>query len=1117
MKNKDVLKPYIQALTAFPDSDCLVHFLGEKIEIPATSEIRFSNNATWNKKLKIVQDSIRETGVNPLALAGGFLVWKKDEKSYTSPLFLTPLESKKTPFSSEISLKFSEENWEINPYLDYLFLQEANISLEVQPGSLSEMIVQIEQILAEFSFPCELVHLSGIDLFHPDRFAILRDLRCLDQSEGWQNQVQLFLGEPTPIIREPIVFPTGNILAVDSDQKQILTQIEKEDLVIQGSPGTGKSQILTLILGKILQTSQNALVVSEKKSALHVVQKKLEQLGLSDYLLVLAGKQKRSEWYQQLHRVWENLASTSTERKKTVLPEAEMRLNVLQQRLERLKQKELLSGVSFWEFKEITSKGSWHETPWVDLPITLKEWKNQKKYWLEYFPNETERFLLTAIKPSIWSNYNVFSDDLRYLTKELEKNLRRLHIITLHDFENRLAQQVFLSLYEHSFFLQYPWIQQEKKQLKWKKITQRWNQFILEWETVQRFKSVWKIEPSLLQIENWLNNPPTNFWTRIKQKKQIQAFLHTNIPYTISHLEDWKKYLILENQRKKLLTDYTEFQIQQPEIENAPIQHFISNWYNHSSRLHEISHLSEEMKEELNNNKDLKNCLNTLKNVINYDQKLNLVEFCQQLNSDSFEQLVSKQTLWEKIGSNGLQLLAYAKDLEEAENYVIKSNWIKLEGQFPDLVHWSGAKLLEQIEAIEQAIEREQKATIEEIHALKCRQFHAYHELLRANPAKLNAEQRAKRIQLKKGKAILIKQFSKSRNHLHFRELIQSDARVWIEIICPIWLTTPAEVSKQIPFETNYFDWCLVDEASQIPVPHILGSLQRSKRIVIAGDEQQMPPSSYFNHIQLGHDVLHQAKFHLNSCFLHHHYRSEHSALIAFSNTYFYDKKLLVFPSAKHAQKPLNWHFIENGVYEAGTNHPEAEAIAAWIETNINRVKSLGVVAFSEKQSKLIWSKLSPKTQFLFEQKIEENDFFFRPLEQIQGNECGTLLISLGYGKNPSGKFELRMGPINSSQGAKRLNVLFSRAQQEIHFFSSVKAEDFPPTNNESIDLLKRYVMNLENPTENSKIKFPYNIDPEINGNQITIYQVENQIPNAQALFTFISTLKNRGWKMNFS
>jgi hypothetical protein len=115
------------------------------------------------------------------------------------------------------------------------------------------------------------------------------------------------------------------------------------------------------------------------------------------------------------------------------------------------------------------------------------------------------------------------------------------------------------------------------------------------------------------------------------------------------------------------------------------------------------------------------------------------------------------------------------------------------------------------------------------------------------------------------------------------------------------------------------------------------------------------------------------------------------------------------------------------------------------------------VVAFNEKQLKLIYQQLDPNKQAQLDLLIEDG-LLFKALENVQGDECKHLIISLGYGYNEAGKFEMRFGPVNQEGGGKRLNVLFSRGQDKLTFIHSVDAADFKITDNNGVDLLRKFM-----------------------------------------------------------
>ena len=70
----------------------------------------------------------------------------------------------------------------------------------------------------------------------------------------------------------------------------------------------------------------------------------------------------------------------------------------------------------------------------------------------------------------------------------------------------------------------------------------------------------------------------------------------------------------------------------------------------------------------------------------------------------------------------------------------------------------------------------------------------------------------------------------------------------------------------------------------------------------------------------------------------------------------------------------------------------------------------------------------------------------------------------MGYGYNRERDFQMRFGPVNIHGGHHRLNVLFSRARQKIHFFSSVELKDFSKSNNEGVRHLMKWFELMNEP-----------------------------------------------------
>jgi len=72
---------------------------------------------------------------------------------------------------------------------------------------------------------------------------------------------------------------------------------------------------------------------------------------------------------------------------------------------------------------------------------------------------------------------------------------------------------------------------------------------------------------------------------------------------------------------------------------------------------------------------------------------------------------------------------------------------------------------------------------------------------------------------------------------------------------------------------------------------------------------------------------------------------------------------------------------------------------------------------------------------------------FVKSLENVQGDERDTMIISVGYGRDRVGGLSVNFGPIDTDGGWRRLNVLVTRAKWECILVSSLKAHDLGGVN----------------------------------------------------------------------
>ena len=460
-----------------------------------------------------------------------------------------------------------------------------------------------------------------------------------------------------------------------------------------------------------------------------------------------------------------------------------------------------------------------------------------------------------------------------------------------------------------------------------------------------------------------------------------------------------------------------------------------------------------------------------------------------------------------ELSNETFDLLKTRKSSDELAAFVHQHHWNSFVSKHPYMLDFDLNEFKHEIKKELKNIQREGVDLSEFLIENQARKFTDLQRLLNVPLSKLSEAEKSLRAELRKGKSILVKEFAKTRNHLSIRELRSSEAKYWVDVLKPIQLSNPSSLASIFPMEKDQFDLVIFDEAGQIPMSYALGALQRARRVLVAGDHQQMSPSSYFKQSEeVVIDVLHQSAYYLPNVMLTHHYRSRDARLIEFSNRYFYGGRLRIFAEKTQEKTNLMLSYVPDGIYADGVNLTEAKLMARLVEKALLRSEKCGVVAFSEAQLNAIHSQLSPKAQQQLEESIDIDNFFFKALEQVQGEECDHLIVGFGYGKNKEGKFDMRFGPINLKNGEKRLNVLFSRARKSIHFVTSVERSDFSSSKNEGVQRLKDWFVYIE---EQSKLS------AQQNSSIVTFESLMEEEVNFLSFINRYRVLIQRNWQID--
>jgi len=336
---------------------------------------------------------------------------------------------------------------------------------------------------------------------------------------------------------------------------------------------------------------------------------------------------------------------------------------------------------------------------------------------------------------------------------------------------------------------------------------------------------------------------------------------------------------------------------------------------------------------------------------------------------------------------------------------------------------------------------------------------------------------------------ILNRELRKRRAFRPLRRLFAEIPNV-LQALKPCMLMSPVSVSTYLKPGALSFDLVVFDEASQLPTPEAVPAILRARQVVVAGDANQLPPTSFFSASLLSGDddpvdsdeaqgpldsLLDDCvaiRPHFQESQLRWHYRSRDERLIKFSNQNFYEGRLNTFPSASTDSdgKGVRAVYVADGIWGRGKdrrNPREARAVAKVIAEQLEAYpeRSMGVVSMNISQKEAIEDALReelaerPDLATLWDRPNDEPTFI-KALEAVQGDERDTMIISVGYGRDSEGGLSLNFGPINQEGGWRRLNVLVTRAKWQTIIVTSVRSDELRGINpnNKGASALRNFI-----------------------------------------------------------
>lgn len=281
-------------------------------------------NSNLQKRLtKIWRDSkalTEETGLNVLFLAMGAVIWneKPGSEERTAPMLFVPCQLER---QANGQFRLKHDGGDLGSNLAFAVMAKESFGLEL-PEWQDEESAPAYYALVEESVKrmpgWRVDHtFAALGFFQFTKLVMYEDLDPIrwpkDSTPIQHPDVTALLGSGYGPAAKSI--PEGNDLdalrpvessfeVYDCDSSQamaILTAQTGSSMLIEGPPGTGKSQTIANLIAEFVAGGKTVLFVSEKLAALEVVHRRLKEAGLADACLQLHSRgSKRRAFYDEL-------------------------------------------------------------------------------------------------------------------------------------------------------------------------------------------------------------------------------------------------------------------------------------------------------------------------------------------------------------------------------------------------------------------------------------------------------------------------------------------------------------------------------------------------------------------------------------------------------------------------------------------------------------------------------------------------------------------------------------------------------------------------------------------------------------------------------------------------
>ncbi|MBM3980313.1 MAG: DUF4011 domain-containing protein, partial [Planctomycetes bacterium] len=263
-------------------------------------------------RLKRTSDEAQsDHGVTTLYAAFGFLRWYESNESQEeirAPLLLVPVKLARETVEAPFTLVAEEDDILPNHCLAELLRAQFRLALPdatwldpEDPECLPKYLDAVRAAVQKDYPRWDAVADTALGVFNFQKLAMWEDLGRNEDRVKAHALCRAVAGDSAVSLAPPADLPAAaqldevvppaqavHILDADSSQHEVIEAVKRgAHVVMDGPPGTGKSQTIANMIAEALSAGKTVLFVSEKTAALDVVKRRLDARGVGDFCLEL--------------------------------------------------------------------------------------------------------------------------------------------------------------------------------------------------------------------------------------------------------------------------------------------------------------------------------------------------------------------------------------------------------------------------------------------------------------------------------------------------------------------------------------------------------------------------------------------------------------------------------------------------------------------------------------------------------------------------------------------------------------------------------------------------------------------------------------------------------------